>query len=183
MRTAEEVQGRIRSLLLQEFDRRVAEAEQRLPCNCTHNHRQALDSRKELAGDANEGYNRINRKHLPLVPTIGLCLLGSDDPETWKGDICDDPIDAQRCPYFSSLSSKDSLLAAFKEQVEDVFWVQTHLPEVHALLWVLNESSANFQLPWWKRCLFWFLRLRTEPVQPQGVSNLLPSGDDGVHGS
>jgi len=166
MKTSDEIRARVRTLLLAELDARVEEASKRIPHKCTHNHRQELDARKEIAGEPNEGYNRNDRRHLPMVRTIGLCMLGSDKAEEWSGTICDDPIDAQRCPYFTPSQSKESLLAQFQEQVEDAVWLQTHLPAVYELLWVLEQSNPNFHLPWWKRWWYALLRVRLEPVRP-----------------
>ena len=182
MKNQDEIQDRIRTLLLAELDRRVTEANLRLPRRCQHNHRQPLDSRKEVVGEPNDGFNRVDRRHLPVVPTIGLCLLGADDPTEWRGDICDEPLDAQRCPHFTPTQAKDEILAEFRREVEDEAWLTANLPAVAALLWVVGEEAPNFHLPWWKRIWFRFLRLRTEPVRT--VAGLLPAGDDdGVHGS
>ena len=183
MRAVKEVRERIQALLLEEFDRRVDDAARRLPHHCVHNHRQVLDPRKEIEGVSNDGYNRIDRKHLPLAQTIGLCLLGAGTPEAWEGNICDDPIDAQRCPYFSSARTKEGLLDEFKTQVADILWVKAHLPEVYSLLWTLDASSANFHFPWWRKLVFWVLRLRTEPVKTSALAGLLPQGYDGTHGA
>ena len=182
MKNNDEIQSRIHTLLLAELDRRVAEASQRLPNRCQNNHRQALDSRKEVAGEANDGYNRADRRHLPVVQTIGLCMLGADDPTEWQGDICDEPADAQRCPHFTPTRTKDDVLEEFRREVEDEGWLTANLPAVAALLWVVDEAAPNYHLPWWKRLWFRFLRLRTEPVR--SVAGLLPSGgSDGVHGA
>ena len=182
MKNRDEIQNRIHTLLLAELDRRVAEANQRLPGRCQHNHRQPLDSRKEVAGEPNDGFNRVDRRHLPVVQTIGLCMLGADDPAEWQGDICDEPLDAQRCPSFTPTRTKDDILAEFRQDIEDEVWLSANLPAVAALLWALDESAPNYHLPWWKRLWFRFLRLRTEPVRT--VAGLLPAGgDDGVHGT
>lgn len=182
MRTNDEIQNKIQTLLHKELNRRVQEATQRLPHRCTHNHRQSLDARREVTGEPNEGFNRVNRTRLPTVPTLGLCMLGANTPEKWRGDICDDPIDAQRCPYFNPTLSKGAILTEFRQQVEDEEWLKAKLPDVHALLWVLDTSAPNYHLPWWKRLWFRFLRLRTEPVR--GVVALLPQeSSDGVHRS
>ena len=181
MRSPDEIQSRIRTLLLAELDRRVKLASERLPHRCQHNHRQPLDARKEIAGENNDGYNRVDRTRLPVVPSIGLCLLGAEDPVEWQGNICEDPVDAQRCPYFNPTQGKDEILAEFTQQIEDIQWVAENLPEVHALLWVLDAAAANFQLPWWKRIWFGLLRIRTEPVR-EASPQLLLKGTDGVHG-
>jgi hypothetical protein len=182
MRDTTEIQNKIHTLLLGELDRRVAEATQRLPRRCQHNHRQVLDSRKDVAGEANEGFNRLDRTRLPLVRDIGLCLLGSEDPTEWNGDICDEPADAQRCPHFTPLQDKAAILAQFEADLESEGWLDENMPAVASLLWVLDTTAPNYHLPWWKRLWYRLLRLRVEPVRaPAGL--LTAGGDDGVHGS
>ena len=184
MKKYAEVQSRIRGLIVEELDRRVAEAQTRLPHLCQHNHRQEVDSRKSVGGDPNPGFNRVDRTHLPVLNSIGLCMLGSEDPYNWDGTICDDPIDAQRCPTFEPRLTKERILEEFTAQLKDYDWVEANHPALYSLLWVLEDIPANYHLPWWKRILFRFLRIRVEPFRSQDVMRLLPPGGiDGVHGS
>jgi hypothetical protein len=171
MRTETEVQDRIRYLLTLEVDRRVTEASARLPHLCRHNRRHPLDVRKEVAGDRNEQYNRIAGKSLPV---IGLCMLGAEDPTSWPGAICEDPIDAKRCPYFNPLVSKDAVEAQFKREIRDLDWVSENLPEVYGLLWALGSVTMP-KLPWWKSLLFRFLQIRPDSLLH--VTPSLPPGD------
>jgi hypothetical protein len=175
MKPSAEIESRIRFLLCEELTRRVNEAQTRLPHLCVHNHRQPLDTRKTVEDLPNDTYNRTtDRDGLPVVQTIGLCMLGAEDPSTWQGNICEDPIDAQRCPYFTPSATKESIYAAFKSNVEDLEWVQHHMPEMHALLWVLDKAR-NLAIPWWKRLWFRILRIEVAPVlSKEAVAQLLP---------
>lgn len=157
----EAVRWRIRHLLTVELDRRVTLMVKRLPEHCVHNYRHPLDVRKTVDGHPNEQYNRIS---LPVVQqTIGLCTLGKDTPAEWNGTICEDPVDAQRCPYFNGKQTKESVLREFEEQLRDMNWVSQNLPEVHGLLWVLEYEPVR--LPWWKRVWFWVLKIHPEPLK------------------
>lgn len=148
MKSQQELQDRIRELVKESLKQRLEEAHVRLPHLCTHNHRHVLDSRKTVLGEANEQYNRIgDARHLPLAQTMGLCMLGAEDPEQWKGDICDDPIDAQRCPYFSPRESPQIITEEFTEGLKDRAWVEKNLPVVAALLWVAEESTVPANEP------------------------------------
>lgn len=182
MRTDIEVQDRIRFLLSEELGRRFAVVDEKLPHKCQHNHRQPLDVRKEIDGDTNLDYNRVgptpdeikagvDRLHLPVM---GLCMLGSEDATQWTGNICEDPIDAQRCPYYSPTITRETLQAEFREQLQDLEWVRVNLPEVYGLLWALGSETLP-KLPWWKAAWFWLLSIRpdglTKDTPPQ-----LPSG-------
>ena len=184
MKTQQDVQDKLRALLVAELDRRVVIAHKRLPVRCVHNHRQQLDPRKNMEDEPNPSYNRIDRRRLPVVNEMGLCMLGSENPEEWPGTICEDPIDAQRCPDFTPIQTKEEMLAGFTEQLKDAEWVSENLPDVQALLWVLDDAPANYHLPWWKRIAYRFLRIRVEPVRTQDALKLLPPGEtDGIHGS
>lgn len=183
MKESNEIRARIETLLAEEFDLRLEESLQPLPHRCRHNHRQPIDSRRHLMGENNPGYNRHDRVHLPMAPSIGLCLLGSENPEEWGGTICDDPIDAQRCPHFTPTISKDTLLSDFHGQVADPEWLRANIPAVHELLWVLQATTPNYHLPWWKRLLFRFLGLRSEPIRTVPPSFLLSPEDTDVHGT
>jgi hypothetical protein len=176
MKTQSELEERIRTLLSEELSARVVLAGKRLPRLCVHNHRHTLDVRKKVEDEVNVIYNRITTgPHLPVLQTIGLCMLGSDDPESWAGDICEDPIDAQRCPYFSSKLDKQELWRLFTEQVGDIDWLRNNMPEVHALLWVLGAQKQTQRLPWWRRLWFRLRRISLEPLIPtEDITKLLP---------
>jgi hypothetical protein len=160
MRADTEIQDRIRYLLTQEVDRRVSDSCARLPHNCRHNERHPLDVRKRVAGQSNPNYNQVSGKHLPV---IGLCMLGSEDSATWPGNVCEDPIDAKRCPYFDPTSTKETVVGDFTQQIKDLDWVSENMPEVAGLLWALGSESLS-PTPWWKVLWFRFLR----PALPLG---------------
>lgn len=159
MRSETEVQDRIRFLLTVELDRRISEACARLPGNCKYNHKQPLDSRKEIAGEPNENYNRVSG----VDSRIGLCLLNSEDPTQWNGTICEDPIDAQRCAYFVLINTQESVGEKFRLQIKDLDWVAKNLPETYGLLWALGSETMP-KLPWWKALWFRFIQIRSDPL-------------------
>ena len=174
MKQRDEIQDRIRALLDVELARRLSVTGQRQPHLCRYNHRQPLDSRKHLAGDPNDGYNRLDRHRLPVVNTLGLCMMGVEDPMTWPGTICDDPVDAQRCPYFDSVQTHAQLVAEFETQVTDPDWLRENLPAVYELVWTLDMAPPNYRVSWWKRT---WLRLKGRKQSehlPVDVHLLLP---------
>jgi len=166
MRSSVEIEERIRALLVEELNARVRLAGTRKPHLCTYNHRQKLDVRKNVDGEINETYNRItNGPSLPIIQTMGLCMYGAESPESWNGTICEDDIDAQRCPYFTAKFDKKEIWREFQEQVQNPDWLRDHMPEVYGLLWALNTSHAP-TLPWWKRLWYRFLQIQVEPLRP-----------------
>ncbi len=180
MRQKSEIEDRIRFLLVEELERRVENARERLPHRCTYNYRQPLDTRKQVEGEANPTYNRITTGKgpggvlLPVVQTIGLCMYGVEDIMEASLTICEDPIDAQRCPLFVPERTKAELWLEYSNQIASPVWLKEQLPEVYALYWVL-ESAHELKAPWWLRVFYRFLRIRPEPLRlPTDLVKLLP---------
>jgi hypothetical protein len=184
-----EVQDRIRALLDEEFKLRVEASQERLPQCCIYNHRQPLDTRRMVNGQENTEYNRITRGDgrtaLPVLQTIGLCMYGSDNPQSWPGTICEDPVDAKRCPpqAFTPKVTPEVVKAEFETQIKDPDWVKKNLPEVNALLWVLGDDKLPEPAPppapteepppvvlsWWVRLLLRWAGLgRHRLLPPRG---------------
>lgn len=172
MRTRFEVESRLQGLLCEELDRRLHSISLRLPHNCTHNHRQPLDHRPFVDGEANPSFNRVTQgRKLPVAQTLGLCMLGSEDVEHWPGSICEDPIDAQRCPYFNPRHTRQQ---AYEDLLSDL--QKGDLPgEIQALAWVVGQPP---KLPWWKKLWAMIRRTSYEPLAPsEDVLALLPPAD------
>lgn len=175
MKAQEEIEARIRGLLIAELDRRVESAHRRLPARCIHHHYQELDPRPKVVDETNPGYNRVDRRYLPVVNAIGLCMLGAEEVAKWQGTICEDTIDAQRCPDFTPFESKDAILSNLARDLEDHAWVRDNMPELYGLVWVL-DGAWETTLPWWKRLWFRLLRVRLEPIAPSfDITRALPA--------
>ncbi len=188
-----DIQDRIRKLLDEEFQRRVEASQERLPVCCIYNYRHPIDTRKMLMGEENTEYNRItrgdNRAGLPVMQSVGLCMYGSEDPAKWPGTICEDPVDAMRCPpqAFTPKVTPEVVQKEFEAQIKDADWVKKNLPEVSALLWVLGTEKLpeppppppppedpplpppSIVLTWWAKFCLWLAGL--------GKHRLLPPGD------
>jgi hypothetical protein len=101
-------------------------------------------------------------------------MLGAADPTQWNGTICEDPIDAQRCPYYTDpMSNREAVESSFQVQLQDLRWVEKNLPEVYGLLWALGSETMP-KLPWWKA--LWFRLLRIRPDALVKASPELPPG-------
>jgi len=170
MRSENEVRDRIREVFQEELNRRFQDAAARFPERCKYNHRQPLDVQKQgVDGGSNPMYNRIEG----TTKTIGLCLYGSEDPEVWGGTICEDQIDAERCPYFTPIVSQEQIVSQFKQDITSIEWVQEHMPHAYNLLWVIGQ--IELQVPWWRRIWHWVTgRAKKDPVD---IGKLLSSGD------
>jgi hypothetical protein len=173
MRSESEVRERLQELITGELNQRLDLLGKRLPSLCTHNYLHTLDLRKKVGVEAtpNPRFNTITEGE-NSNQHIGLCLLGSDDPETWSGTICEDPVDAKRCPYFSSSHTKASILASLEKDLADEDWLDAHLPEARALMWILG--GYDFKISWWKRLLISLKIVKLEPVAPPYELPILP---------
>ena len=161
MKDKRSIRSRIEALLKKELSRRLEASQKRLPVLCQHNYRHPLDTRKAVDGEANPDYNQVGLSS----STIGLCMLGSETPDEWQGNICEDPIDAQRCPYFNPIQSKPEIIKEFQRQLADRAWLEANMPDVAALAWVLDLTP---QIGFWIRIWFKlakFLHRKVEPVR------------------
>ena len=144
MKSAEQIEERVRFLLKEELQKRLQEAQMPLPHRCRHHYDHPLDYRKTVEGGPNSNYNRIQERGgalLPVVNTIGLCLFGSDQHADWEGTICEDPLDAQECPHsaFTPIKSPKEVYEQFLKDLQDESWVVVNLPRIQPLLWVLGS--------------------------------------------
>lgn len=153
MKDQTQIEERLRRLVLEALGAHMARFDVKLPTKCRHNHRQPLDHRKTVYGDSNPSYNRITSakdvsgKGLPVAQTIGLCMYGAENPDDWRGDICEDPIDAQRCNIYNPLVSKKVLYDAFVKGVRSEEWLGTHYPGILSLVWVLGQGVVIEEEP------------------------------------
>jgi hypothetical protein len=161
MKGESEVRARLNEVVFAEVARRIELTNEKLPHKCTHNYRHPLDARKRVNGEANEYYNRITTLGLPVLQSVGMCMLGADQPENWNGTICDEPIDAKRCPYFTPSKTKEDITKEVQEQLLDGEWVRENLPEAYGLLWVLEDITVP-RISWWRKILLRFIT----PVRP-----------------
>lgn len=174
-----EVLAEVRRQLCVELEARLTAANQRLPTRCEHNYRHPLDARKLVDGEANSNYNHIATKLPVIQQTIGLCMLGAETPDEWPGNICEDPVDAQRCPYFTCKTSKSEIWESLAQDLSDPVWLETHI-EIRTLLWVCELASVGFnQIPWWRRLWFWLTPLKLEaPITVIDPIELLPPKEE-----
>lgn len=155
MRSRSEVVDMAKQEIISLWSSILTEHRKKLPHLCVHNHRQPLDFDKTREGEINPGYNRVNRVHLPMVPTMGLCMLGSEGG-TWPGTICDEPLDAARCPVFTPATNPVALWVEFQNNLLNPKWVEENSPRLASLLWVLDSDtpSSLFRFPGWLGYLF-----------------------------
>lgn len=103
----------------------------------------------------NPGNCKHNHRHTQGKGEIGLCLYGSDEPESWKGIVCDEEVggirQARSCDYFTPHKTKLELKSEFDTLVRgDIAKVASRYPDMAALLWALgDEASEGVLAPSW----------------------------------
>lgn len=182
MRSESDIIARARDLVLQAWKKRLSEAQKRIPHHCTYHHEQLLDFDPEISGESNPGYNRVDRVSLPVLKsqnTLGICLYGVSDPSSWTGTICEEDIDAMRCPLFKSRFDISGLWETFQKDMANPNWVEENLPEMQTILWVLKEgrnTPSFLSVPGWVGSLLrFFLPFKPDPSCPS-PEFLLPDG-------
>lgn len=196
MKTELELRERLNILLKEELDHRLKEEAQTLPHVCKNNYRQTLDNRKLVGGEVNPLYNRVSRGEgeggvsLPVLQTMGLCMLGAEDISQWGGTLCEDPIDAKQCPDFERRLSKEEVYAQFEADISNSKWFTENLVEFKVLLWALEKTVPDsvegvaapvemvidheFKPTWLERFFIWLCPKLT-PVTP---THILPPPRD-----
>lgn len=169
MKSRHEIIVRGRSLIYEYMRSSVTSNSLRLPENCRHNLQAACDDPEPK----NRDRVRITRSG---KSTIGLCMYGAESPQTWPGNICDDPTDACSCPLFSSLRTDQEVIEACKSNLRNPEWVQENIPELATILWVLQLSEIR--LSWIERLKLWLARKPLESMQPAPI---LPDVDQLVY--
>lgn len=176
MKPERQIRARMKKCVDEEIERRFAEATRRLPRRCKHHIEHALDTRAEVNSEPNPLFNRVGSAvHLPV---LGLCGYGMGSEE-WGGTICEDPIDAQRCPLFEARQSKEDLIRDLDNELSHKLWVEENMPELAALRWVL-EANPNHPMTWWQRFRLLFRKVSVEPVltPTEAVTKVLGTSSD-----
>lgn len=107
------------------------------PCNCVHN-----EEHEEQGG------------------AVQLCMLGSNDPENWPGNICDTVENAKTCPFYKSRYDKAQLKEEFDRLLQDPDILYNRYRDIAMLLWTLEDDieEAETSLTWWQKIKLWFVR-------------------------
>lgn len=173
MKNVDEIRSRIQLLLEQELERRVKESSRRIPRLCVHYYKHFLDTQREISGEPNPFYNRIVRDHDELAHgMLDLCLYGSENPGEWSGDMCETEKDAEACPHFEPILSKEKIELDFETILVDKKRLEEELPNVFELAWVIDFVEAPVKMSWWAQLCRVFRRRPS--VVTSDLLNLLP---------
>jgi hypothetical protein len=137
MKDEELVRRKLSEIEYQYFLREYRHYFEVLPQNCVHNHKHTPEI--------------VEQDETDLSPTvkegddIRLCMLGSDNPEEWPGNICQDPLTAKRCPFFENKHNHQDALREYKERIADPKVLAHEYKDIAALKWTL-ESDPPVEL-------------------------------------
>lgn len=165
MKTHEEIEKRLFSLYHKYENLYVKDNLRPSPDNCSHN---LLHTPATLIPRPRDLEMKLApRKQTTLVVIDGpprpirICTYGSDNPESWNGDICDTEEHASQCPYFTPAESAEDLRERFRVLMADDEFVFENYKDVMALQWATGhriqwalenstpESSPAFYVVWW----------------------------------
>lgn len=89
-------------------------------------------------------YNCVhNHRHVDKHGEAFLCMLGADDPENWKGTICDSDDTVKTCPYFQGRHSKEEVKETFLRDLQNTETLFEEYRDVAILQWVLESPMVT----------------------------------------
>lgn len=150
MRSREDTEHRLKKLTDRYKNKFVSERLKRKHTNCSHNYLHVPDQ-KGVSTKSWES-SLAPRKQVTLVviqpeSPIGICLFGSNKPNLWNGDVCDDDSVSESCPNYDPLNSKEALEQEFDDNLKNDEWTLSTYPDIAALQWVLNTRVWEIKEP------------------------------------
>lgn len=133
MRQEKEIKKRIKELKHRYLRREVKKRLRKIPENCYWNYRHIL---------RDSGGKVILDEYTCKPKTIGLCMLGSEDRQEWRGDICEHLEDMEDCPSFIFKMSKKEIKEEFDAKLGDLN--NGEYKDIKTLAWVLQNKEPGF---------------------------------------
>jgi hypothetical protein len=167
---------RLKKLRIRYARKHIGNSQKRCPENCVYNHEQVP---QQISDDPIIELEMAPRLVQTVIvfqgnATVRYCTYGSDDPETWQGDICDRDETAEECSWFTPKISAEDAREEFLELLEDDDYVLKRYPDLAMLQWVLDDRLHNHELSWADKFILWIRCKISKPEPPR----LLPPADD-----
>jgi len=140
MRDESEVKQKYHQLLGRNLEKAFQKKLGKKPHNCLHNHVHSYLN---------------NKDNMIVVDHVGLCMLNSEDPSSWEGNICETVADARFCQYFSPRYNKQDIYVEFMEKISDPEVLQHEFRDMYMLRWVLGEEANLPKLSFLDKIKFW----------------------------
>lgn len=141
MKNRDEIEARIRKLVDRYKTKYVNASQARVHRNCSFNRLHTPTGNYESNKSWETGISPRRQVTLIVLEPerpVGICMYGSEKPETWSGDTCDDDDVSKKCPMFSPNRSSSSVEEEFDDHMQDDEYVLKHYPDVAALQWAVN---------------------------------------------
>lgn len=151
MKSPEDIEHRLKKLVDRYKHKYISNAQRKLPSNCLYNRLHVPTGTAKSDSSKLWESSLSPRRQVTLVVLqperpVGLCTYGSENPETWNGDLCDDESISGPCTKFEPISSKDELTSAFNSLLKDDETVLETYPDIAALQWVLDSRVWEWNL-------------------------------------
>lgn len=158
MKTQDEIQKRLEKLRARYCAKHCSMVLSKKPSNCVYAYKHMPRPRQQSTPIEYEIAPREVTSLVIIQPDspIDLCTYGSDKPETWNGDICDDNVACQ-CRFFKSKIDESNAINDFDKLMADDAYVLEHYKDIAALQWVLNERVYKTRLSLFSRLKIWIL--------------------------
>lgn len=151
MKSEEQIRSRLDSLYQKHQKIWVKENTRPSPDNCIYNHTHFPNPLIPRPPDLE--FKLAPRKQHTLVvidnndKPIRICMHGSENNETWNGDICDTVSHASSCPKFASNFSEKESQDQFHALMLDDEYVYENHRDIAILQWILgvrhNENTKK----------------------------------------
>jgi len=154
MRAPDEIERRLKKLTSRYKDKYLSKSQGRFHKSCAHNRTHVPTPTVKSESSKMWESSLSPRRQVTLIVMqpempVGICMYGSEKPETWNGNTCDDDSVSEECPYFTPSQSKEDASAEFDMMLKDDALVLSEYPDVAALQWVLQARS--WDLPEYER--------------------------------
>lgn len=160
MKTEIEIRKRLEKLRVRYCRKYCADVSGKKPRNCVYNIEHAPVERVDHVPTEVELAPRVTTTLVVIQPDfpIRLCMYGSEKPDTWNGDVCDDDATAHACPYFEPKIPEDRAVEEFDKLMSDDEFVLENYRDIASLQWVLNERVHLTPLSTLDKVKIWFDR-------------------------
>jgi len=138
MLAKEKIVQRIEKLKLKYLKKYYKKYFSRIPENCKYNHQQ-----KQLRKTTGEVL--IDPDTLKPI-TVGLCMMGCNKPDDWKGSFCMYKETAESCPFFTDKYSKTQIRSKFEEELRNRNIRAEKYKDLHELYLIIKPGEEDEDL-------------------------------------
>lgn len=173
MKSQEAIRHRLEKLRTRYLRSHCALVRDKKPQNCVYNYEhKPFGVREKGVPIEYELAPRVSISLVVIQPDrpVRLCTYGSEKPDTWNGDLCDQDDIARKCKKFKHRVSEEGAIQSFNDLMLDDPYVLENYRDIAALQWVLGERVATMPLSWFDRILLFFDAVVSRIFRQKGVA-------------